>query len=202
MTKNYTADNFFDDIDYVSIVNNIKGIYTSDGSMNILLDFERVLDESDVYAFKNWEIGELVQGPDVGRYSVSCIFMWPYKLMPNPKGGLRLTNVGCKIKFKKTKIEVPVEIKDYDDYVPGTRYPKMSEKEVWLVYIEIPNQLLDDIKEGSIDLAGKTIDLDELDDSYDEDLDKDGTTQQEENQQMQPDGMPPGAGLAAPMPAM
>lgn len=202
MTKNYTADNFFDDIDYVSIVNNIKGIYTSDGSMNILLDFERVLDESDVYAFKNWEIGELVQGPDVGRYSVSCIFMWPYKLMPNPKGGLRLTNVGCKIKFKKTKIEVPVEIKDYDDYVPGTRYPKMSEKEVWLVYIEIPNQLLDDIKEGSVDLAGKTIDLEELDDSYDKDLDKDGTTQQEENQQMQSDGMSPQAGLAAPMPAM
>lgn len=202
MTKNNTADDFFDNIDYVSIVNNIKGIYTSDGSMNILLDFERVLDESDVYAFKNWEIGELVQGPDVGRYSVSCIFMWPYKLMPNPKGGLRLTNIGCKIKFKKTKIEVPVEVKDYDDYVPGTRYPKMSEKEVWLVYVEIPSQLLDDIKEGSVDLAGKTIDLDELDDSYDKDLDKDGTTQQEENQQMQPDGMPPQAGLAAPMPAM
>jgi hypothetical protein len=201
MTKNNTADDFFDNIDYVSIVNNIKGIYTSDGSMNILLDFERVLDESDVYAFKNWEIGELVQGPDVGRYSVSCIFMWPYKLMPNPKGGLRLTNIGCKIKFKKTKIEVPVEVKDYDDYVPGTRYPKMSEREVWLVYIEIPSQLLDDIKEGSVDLAGKTIDLDELDDSYDKDLDKDGTTQQEENQ-MQPNGMPPQTGPAAPMPAM
>jgi hypothetical protein len=201
MTKNNTADDFFDNIDYVSIVNNIKGIYTSDGSMNILLDFERVLDESDVYAFKNWEIGELVQGPDVGRYSVSCIFMWPYKLMPNPKGGLRLTNIGCKIKFKKTKIEVPVEVKDYDDYVPGTRYPKMSEREVWLVYIEIPSQLLDDIKEGSVDLAGKTIDLDELDDSYDKDLDKDGTTQQEENQ-MQPNGMPPETGPAAPMPAM
>jgi len=201
MTKNNTADDFFDNIDYVSIVNNIKGIYTSDGSMNILLDFERVLDESDVYAFKNWEIGELVQGPDVGRYSVSCIFMWPYKLMPNPKGGLRLTNIGCKIKFKKTKIEVPVEVKDYDDYVPGTRYPKMSEKEVWLVYVEIPSQLLDDIKEGSVDLAGKTIDLDELDDSYNKDLDKDGTTQQEENE-MQPNGMPPQTGPAAPMPAM
>lgn len=202
MTKTLTADKFFDDIDYVSIVNNIKGIYTSDGSMNILLDFERVLDESDLYAFRNWEIGELVQGPDVGRYSVSCVFMWPYKLMPNPKGGTRLTNVGCKVKFKKTKIEVPVEVKDYDDYVPGTRYPKMSEKEVWLVYIEIPNQLLDDIKEGSVDLAGKTIDLEELDDSYDEDLDKDGTNQQEENQQMQSNDMSLNAGSAAPMPAM
>ena len=202
MTKTLTAaDKFFDSIDYVSIVNNIKGIYTSDGSMNTLLDFERVLDESDIYAYRNWEIGELVQGPDVGRYSVSCIFMWPYKLMPNPKGGSRLTNVGCKVKFKKTKIKVPVEVKDYDDYVPGTRYPKMSEKEVWLVYIEIPKQLLDDIKEGSVDLAGKTIDLEELDDSYDEDLDKDGTDQQENNQ-MQPGDMPPESGPAAPMPAM
>jgi hypothetical protein len=195
MTKTLTADKFFDDIDYVSIINNIKGIYTSDGSMNTLLDFERVLDESDVYAFKNWEIGELVQGPDVGRYSVSCVFMWPYKLMPNPKGGLRLTNVGCKVKFKKTKIKVPVKVKDYEDYVPGTRYPKMSEKEIWLVYIEIPKQLLDDIKEGSVDLAGKTIDLEELDNSYDEDLDKDGTEQQKEDNQMQ-------AGPAAPVPAM
>lgn len=201
MTKTLTADKFFDDIDYVSIVNNIKGIYTSDGSMNILLDFERVLDESDVYAFRNWEIGELVQGPDVGKYTVSCVFMWPYKLMPNPKGALRLTNIGCKVKFKKTKIKVPVQIKDYDDYVPGTRYPKMSEKEVWLVYIEIPKQLLDDIKEGSVDLAGKTIDLEELDDSYDEDLDKDGTDQQQEDQNQQ-GGMPPQPSPAAPMPAM
>jgi len=111
--------------------------------------------------------------------------MYPYSLMPNPKGSLRLTNIGCDVKFKKTKISVPMEIKDYEDYVPGTRYPKMKDRTVWLVYIEIPNQLMDDIKEGSIDLAGKSIDLDELDNSYDEDLDKDGTDSPEENQDLQ-----------------
>ena len=99
--------------------------------------------------------------------------MWPYKLMPNPKGSKRLVTVGCTVKFVKTTIEVPVEVKDYENYVPGTRYPKMAPKKVWLVYIEIPKELLDDIKEGTIDLAGQTIDLEELDDSYDEDLDKD-----------------------------
>jgi hypothetical protein len=36
------ADDFFDDVDYVSIISTIKGIYTSDGSMSVLLDFERV----------------------------------------------------------------------------------------------------------------------------------------------------------------
>jgi len=173
--KHETADNFFDNVDYVSIIDTVKGIFTSDGSMNILLDFERVLDESDLYAYRNWDLGELVQGPIVKRYSVNCVFMWPYNLMPNPKGGVRLVSLGCKVKFKKTKIEVPVEVKDYEDYVPGTRYPKMAPKEVWLVYIEIPKQLLDDIKEGSVDLAGQNIDLEELDNSYDEDLDKSET---------------------------
>jgi hypothetical protein len=203
--KHEAADNFFDGVDYVSIIDTVKGIYTSDGSMNTLLDFERVLDESDLYAYRNWELGELVQGPTVNRYSVSCVFMWPYNLMPNPKGSKRLVTVGCTVKFVKTTIEVPVEVKDYENYVPGTRYPKMSPKKVWLVYIEIPKELLDDIKEGTIDLAGQTIDLEELDDSYDEDLDKDSGENEEESSDlnMDPQNMPPGSPPAVPgVPAM
>jgi hypothetical protein len=122
--------------------------------------------------------------------------------MPNPKGARRLVAIGCKVKFAKSEVEVPVEVKDYEDYVPGTRYPKMAPKKVWFVYIEIPKDLLDDIKEGSIDLAGQTIDLEELDDSYDEDLDQNSTTDQEEQEQdanAGMGGMPPGA---PPMPAM
>ena len=183
MTSILTADKFFDDVDYVSIIDTVKGIFTSDGSMSVLLDFERVLDEADLYAFKNWELGELVQGPIVKKYTVSCIFMWPLKLMPNPKGAKRLTILGCKLKFKKTKIKVPIEIKDYEDYVPGTRYPKMIWKKVWLVMIEMPKELMNEIKEGSIDLAGQTVDLQELDDSYDEDLDQGDLKDQDPTQQ-------------------
>jgi len=183
------ADNFFNDIDFVSIVDTIKNIYMSDGAMSTVLDFERVLDEADLYAFKNWLLGELVQGPDVGRYTVTCTFMWPYKLMPDPSGARRLLGIGCNVKFVKSKIKVPIEVTNYEDFVPGTRYPKMSEKKVWLVQIEIPLDLMDDIKEGSIDLADQTIDLEDLDSAYDEDLDKDGMQQedQENGQSMNPD---------------
>jgi hypothetical protein len=197
MNHHETADNFFNDIDYVSIVSTVKGIFTSDGSMNTLLDFERVLDEADLYAFRNWELGELVQGPDVRRYSVSCVFMWPYKLMPNPKGARRLVSIGCKVKFAKSEVKVPVEVENYDDYIPGTRYPKSKEKPVWFVYIEIPKSLLDEIKEGTIDLAGQDIDLEELDNSYDDDLDKNET----EEQQAEDDGMAAGAPAMPPAPA-
>ena len=169
--KTLPADKFFNDIDFVSIVDTIKGVYMSDGAMSTLLDFERVIDEADVYAYKNWIIGELVDGPVVGRYNCKCVFMWPYKLMPDPRGAVRLANIGCKVTYGRGEIKVPVEVKDYEDFVPGTRYPKMAKRKVWYIEIVIPFELMDDIKEGSIDLADQTIDLSEIEDAYDEDLD-------------------------------
>lgn len=195
------ADDFFNSIDFPSIVDTIKGVYTSDGTMNTLMDFERVLDESDLYAFRNWELGELVDGPAAKRYSVACTFMYPHKLMPDPRGAKRLLAVGCNIKFKKTEIKVPVEIKDPSDYKSGTHFPKMTTREVWLIRIEMPKTIMNDIREGSIDLAGQTIDLSDLDEAYGDDLDKEGN-ETEEKQQGQDIGMgpmPPAPG-GAPMP--
>jgi hypothetical protein len=180
------ADNFFNDIDFVSIVDTVKGIMTSDGSMSILLDFERVLDDLDIYAFKNWELGELVQGPDTGRYTVKCTFMWPYRLMPDPRAIKRLLAVKARVKVAKSSLKVPVTVKSYDDLVPGTNYPKWDKRKVWFVQIELPLHLLDSIKEGSIDLADQNIDLEDLDKAYEEDLQKEGVddTQAEAEQEI------------------
>lgn len=169
--KNLRTDKFFSDINFNSIVETIKGVYMSDGAMSTLLDMERVLDEADIYAYKNWINGELVDGPVIGRYSCKCTFMWPYKLMPDPRAISRLTTIGCKVAISKGEIKIPVDVKSYDDFIPGTRYPKVSPRKVWYVEIEIPVELMDDIKQGSIELADQTIDLSEIQDAYDEDLD-------------------------------
>lgn len=194
-----TADDFFNSVDFPSIIDTIKGVYSSDGVMSTLLDFERVLDEADLYAYKNWDLGELVSGPNVRRYDVSCIFMYPFKRMPDPRGAKRLLSVGCDIKFKKTKIKVPVKVDSPDDYKPGTHYPKMAERDVWLVFIQMPNELMNDIREGSIDLAGQTINLEDLDDAYDDNLDEEGTETQERQEGQAPADMAIG-GAPAPMP--
>lgn len=197
--KSLPADRFFNDIDFVSIVDTIKNVYMSDGSMSTLLDYERVLDEADVYAFKNWKHGELVQGPNVGRYACKCVFMWPYKLMPDPRAALRLINIGCRVTYGKGEVEVPIEVKDYDDFNPGTRYPKMHKRKVWFVEVVVPVDLMDDIKEGTIDLADQTIDLSEIDDAYNEDLDNIEQTEAQQGadagmgEMPAADGMAPGA---------
>ena len=90
------------------IVDNIKNVYMTDSNLTTLMDFERVIDELDLYAFKNWKQGELVEGPVYERYFVTCTFMWPYKFMPDPDGATRLLDYGCEVRFKKDMLEYPV----------------------------------------------------------------------------------------------
>lgn len=167
--------------DYWLVSENIKDLYLSEGSIVNLLDYERVLDELDLYAFKNWHLGELVQGPDISRYHVNCIFMWPEKLMPDPRGAKRLLPFDCKVKFKKTRIKIPIKIEDPDDFIPGTHKARLIEKPVWLVEISIPKSLMSDIKTGSIELEDESVDLEDLEKSYDEDLQQQEYRQDQNN---------------------
>jgi len=175
------SGNFLEnDVDYWRVAETIKGLYSSDGSMSVLLDFERVLDEVDIYAFKNWELGELIDGPDIGRYTVTCTFLWPDHNMPDPKGAKRLLPFDCTVKFKKTTMDIPIKVESYDDFEPGTKKPKIIKQGIWIVEITMPKDLITDIKTGSVDLEGQDIDLDELNQAYEEDIDKEEVKQEDE----------------------
>jgi hypothetical protein len=168
--KDFDSEIFKDHADYWQVAKNIQDIYLSEGSLLTLLDFERVLDELDVYAFKNWEIGELVQGPTVSKYKVSCIFLWPENLMPDPRGGRRLLPFDCEVKFKKTTMKMPIKIEDPTDYRPGTKIARIIEKKIWLVEITMPKSLMNDIHTGSVEMEDQAIDLKNLDDAYTKDV--------------------------------
>jgi hypothetical protein len=176
---------FKDNADYWQIAKNIKNIYMSEGSLLSLLDFERVIDELDLYAFKNWKIGELVEGPKIGKYRVTCTFMWPEKLMPDPRGARRLLPFDCEVKYKKTTMQVPVKIKDPSDYRPGTHKARIGETKVWLVEITMPKSLMSDIRTGSIELEDQEIDLEDLDSAYEQDLDQESYQNEKQAQDAQ-----------------
>ena len=166
---------FKDHTDYWQVADNIRDIYMSEGSLTTLLDFERVLDEVDIYAYKNWEIGELVAGPEIGKYRVTCTFMWPKNLMPDPRGGRRLLNYDCELNYQQKEIKIPIKITDPSDYIPGTKKAKLITREVWLVEISMPKSLMNDIRTGSIEMENQEIDLEELDQAYEQDLDKESS---------------------------
>lgn len=134
--------------DIKDIIQNIEQIYGSTSSLNILKDFERVLDELDMYVYDNWIDGELVSGPNETRYFVECTFMWPKQKMPEPKGALKLLDYGCEVKFGESVFSQVRQIKKPDDIRPGTKKGKIDYKSIWLVSIKMPKKLMDTIQRG------------------------------------------------------
>ena len=167
------------------VIENTKEIFMTDSSLNSLLDFERVLDELDIYVFAHWKDGELVEGPVYEKYFVTCTFMWPYKLMPDPRGGERLLEYDCEIYYSKDTLEYPIKVKNPDDFVPGTKMPKMKKAPIWLVKIVMPKKLMQEIQQGSLDLESATLDLEDIEKAYEEGEDSADSFDQEEQQNVQ-----------------
>ncbi len=131
-------------IDTLDILRNIKNIYASDNVVSSLVNMEKVLDDVNIYAYQNWNKGELVEGPVVTKYDTTATFMWEQSEMPDPDAGKRITNIGGQVAYKKDIKLVPRKIKTYSDYRPGTRKGKLDEMPVWLVKITIPNTVIED----------------------------------------------------------
>ena len=134
--------------DVSNIIQSVKRVYNSNTNFQILKDFERVIDELDVYVFKNWIDGELASGPDVERHWVTCEFMWDYDKMPDPDGGKRLLDYDCTVQYIQTEITEPRPIRKPEDLRPGTKKGKLDSRPVWLVRISIPKSLISSIWVG------------------------------------------------------
>jgi hypothetical protein len=157
------------------VIENTKEIFMTDSTLDSLLDFERVLDELDTYVFKHWKEGELVEGPVYEKYFITCTFMWPYKMMPDPRGGERLLDYDCEVYYSKDTLEYPLKVKTPDDFEPGTKMPKMKKVPVWLVKIVMPKKLMQEIQQGSLELEGATLDLEDIEAAYEQGQDSEAT---------------------------
>lgn len=134
--------------DILDVIKNVETLYSTNNSLSILKDFERVLDEMNMYVYENWLDGELAEGPLVERHWITASFMWPYKKMPDPMAAKRLLEYGCKVNYKKSFLIEPRQIKTPDDLRPGTRKGKLDRAPIWIVEIMMPKKLVEDIYEG------------------------------------------------------
>jgi hypothetical protein len=137
--------------DILEVIRNIDDLYENNTSLSVLKDFERVLDEMDLYAYENWENGELAYGPQVDRHWITAGFMWPKEKMPNPVGAKRLQDLGCKIKYERSHLVEPREIKTQEDFRPGTKKGKLDRKPIWIVEIQMPKKIAFDMYRGYMD---------------------------------------------------
>jgi hypothetical protein len=134
--------------DIIDVIKNIQDLYENNSTLAILKDFERVLDEMDVYVYENWEDGELAYGPKVDRHWIKVGFMWPEHKMPNPIAGKRLTELGCKVTYQKSHLVEPRKIRTQEDMRPGTKKGRLDRNPIWIVEVQMPKKIAFDIYKG------------------------------------------------------
>lgn len=136
----------------------IKKVSDTNTFLDMLLEFERVLDEVDLYAYKNWELGEILEGPDLQRHFVSVKLLYPYKDMPDPNGAKRLFAKDCTVKYTKDELISPVKVRSFDDIettirADGTTHhrAKTITKPVWVIEIVMPRRYVDEDQQSLAD---------------------------------------------------
>ena len=154
------------------IKNKLSYLHANVNVLDLLMEFERTMDNADLYAYQNWMEGEIVEGPEIDRYWVTVDFMFPYSMMPDPMGGMRLVKLGCKVTYRKDCFDVPVTVtgrNSYSDF--SKRKAKIKTHKVWIVSIRMPKRFLD---ERILDIIGSNgdensiaVDTDDISAAYD-----------------------------------
>ena len=137
------------------ILDTLKANTSRDSALETLMDMERVMDTSNIYAYANWIEGEIVEGPHIDRYWATITLMYPRKLMPDPVGAERLINNGCKVYYAEEEFVSAAKIKTPDDVAqvdgadgkrPGQTRAKKVVTPVWLVTVVIPRKHMEEIE--------------------------------------------------------
>jgi len=133
--------------------------------IDILLQVEDLFDSMDLYAFKNWINGRLVEGPEIRRHWVRCAFLYPEQFMPDPFGALRLLKAGVRV-YYETAMEEHYRPIDIDNPPRGPRKP--HHRKVWIIHFLIPRRLLDDISDQTLEAFKDIVNVDDLLDKQDQ----------------------------------
>lgn len=162
-------------IDINEIAKTISSVKKNKNTLDILLEFEGILDDLHIYAYENWIKGEVIKGPIISKYWVEVYLMYPAKHMPNPVAAERLIKHGCYVFFQKETLTDNVKIKKMDDLIQdqdrARHVPKTKTIDVYVVKIVMPRHLLSDYNAKKINVIDGDIDLDEIIDAYDQGLD-------------------------------
>lgn len=148
----------------------LRRVSDSNTLLDMLLRFEKVLDDLDLYAYANWSKGEILEGPFLHRHWIDVKIIYAREHMPDPSGAKRLMDRGILVKFTENTLIRPKKIQSLDDLDVVTRpdgstkrKAKLKHEPVWVVNIRMPRRLVDEFKTDIISIGdGEYLDTEAL----------------------------------------
>ena len=133
----------------------IKKISETNSLLDMLCEFEKVIDDADIYAYKNWDKGEILEGPvavaATTPAAVNVKLLYKGKEMPDPEGAKRLLALECQVKYKKDTLLSPRKVATFDDVDVDIRpdgsqryKAKTTSEPCWVVEIKMPRRYVDE----------------------------------------------------------
>ena len=144
----------------VKILNDqIKKISETNTLLDMLLEFEKTLDSMDLYAFANWNDGEVVEGPKLDRHYMTVKLMYPKKKMPDPSGAQRLLKRDVLVKYSEDTLVKPRKVRNFDDLIVevgpdgAQKYRAKTDSEpVWVVEVRMPRRYVDEFNADIVEM--------------------------------------------------
>lgn len=170
----------------------------ADGESNHLLDLltqmEDVLDSLDIYVYRHWFDGEVIEGPIVRRHWLSFSLLYPHDKMPDPRGALRLLKHDVIVEFSK----VHRDGEKFHAMADEKSEPKDSEKKIeakendpehtfWMVKINFPRRLISQMG-ADLDFYDDEVDVEDVEAAKDGGIDDESAYNTDE----QEPGLAPG----------
>ncbi len=135
----------------------IKKISETNTLLDMLLEFEHVLDNLELYAYKNWIKGEVLEGPTLDRHWVSVKLLYRSKHMPDPDGAKRILARGGFVKYAKETLLTPRKVRTFDDITVEVtpdgrnRYKARTDSHpIWVVEIKLPRKYVDEFSTDAV----------------------------------------------------
>lgn len=143
----------------VKILNDqIKRVSETNTLLDMLLEFEKTLEDIDVYAYRNWDLGEVLEGPDMSRHYITVKLMYKLDEMPDPAGAKRLMQKDCLVKYRKDTLISPIKVKTFDDVETDIRADgsvrhkaKTKSEPVWVVEVKMPRRYVDEFNSDVVE---------------------------------------------------
>ena len=166
-------------MDQAQIINSLQQNISSNSALDTLMQVDATLDKLNVYAYKNWMEGEVVDGPHIDRYWVTLTLLYPRKLMPDPEGAERIINWGGKVFYGKEDLITAAKLVTPDDRDdpdmqdgprPGQSRAKKIKRPVWLITLILPRETMDQISTSTKRVDDMAVDTDAVESAYDDGL--------------------------------
>ena len=163
----------------LKIINdNVKKISETNTSRHVVR-VRRSPDSFDIYAYKNWNKGEVIGGSQIRQIFYPSCSMYDYEDMPDPYAIRRLRENDCKVKMYKDDLVKSKRIEGIEDTeikVRGTlprRVAKTERLPVWIVEIKMPRRYVDEFSTEQVEAAEDAyVDMEDIQSAKDQSLDQ------------------------------